>query len=468
MLQSGMIMPREDSKIFIVEPVSRDTSIEYARSVAEGRKRIKKLDRLRKLISKPKGRKKSFKMIAETFDNTSFPFVDGLYGPLALVISILSSFWTTLLPVHNVLINPNYWYEILFSSVAFVFLVASFVAVRSEAVLKPFNKRTFSIIFHLFVAYKGTEILAHCGVHLIWSKLIGYFEPFPFRCALVNLPSYIVMMIRLWYLFSKDKRMDPIFRKRSSAFLSYIFWSIFVTMQLNVITKLFNKVSREVQWLAGLIVPVTKEINDRIIDRFITKSALPENIVEASFIGKISNNLAYSFWLAITLATSATEVTGFVLLGINFCLNLLICFRALKLTRKVSPPPFNTVAKKDLRDKVVTELILNESIEILVPIAFIGSFSAAYFGPNNDTLGGVGCSVWTYHKVDDLYDLFLPVLEMAIFDSGSLIISGCLLWNFCRINIIRKYCKTIKKFWIYLAIGSGYYINAVCVTRIIS
>ena len=118
----------------------------------------------------------------------------------------------------------------------------------------------------------------------------------------------------------------------------------------------------------------------------------------------------------------------------------MICFRALKLDRKVSPPPFNTVAKNELRDQVVIQLILNESIEILVPIAFIGSYSAAYFGPNNDTLGGAGCSIWTYHKVDDLYDLFLPVLEMAIFDSGSLIISGCLLWNFGRINIVRKYC----------------------------
>ena len=124
--------------------------------------------------------------------------------------------------------------------------------------------------------------------------------------------------------------------------------------------------------------------------------------------------------------------------------------------------------KKILREQVVTELILNESIEIMVPIAFIASFYAAYFGPNNDTIGGVRCSIWTYHKVDDLYDLFLPVLEMTIFDSGSLIVSGCLLWNFCRINIVRKYCKTIKTFWVYLAIGSGLYINTVSITRIIS
>ena len=214
-----------------------------------------------------------------------------------------------------------------------------------------------------------------------------------------------------------------------------------------------------------MIVPATKEINDRIINRFITKSALPENVVEASFIGKISNNVAYSFWLAITLATSATVATGFVLLGINFCINLVLCFQALQFDRKVSALHLDTAAKQKLREQAITELVLNESVEIMVPIAFIGSFATAYFGPNNDIIGGVGCSIWTYHKLEELLDVFLPVLEMALFDSGSLIITGCLLWNFRRINIVLQYCKTIKKYWMYLAIGSAVYLNMVSIIR---
>ena len=231
-------------------------------------------------------------------------------------------------------------------------------------------------------------------------------------------------------------------------------------------TKLLDKVSRDVQFLAALIVPVTKEINDLVIDKFITKAALPENVNEASFIGKISNNLAYSFWLATILATTATQSTGYVLLGINLCINLVLCFKALKLDREVFPLHLDKMTKQNLREQALTELILNESVEIIVPIAFIGSFASAYFGPNNDILGGVGCSIWTYQKVQYLRDLFLPVLEMAIFDSGSLIITGCLLWNFCRINIVSKYCETIKNYWMYLAIGGGFYTNAVSIIRI--
>ena len=106
--------------------------------------------------------------------------------------------------------------------------------------------------------------------------------------------------------------------------------------------------TRDIQCLVALIVPVTKEVNDRIIDRLITKAASPANVVEASFIGNISNNLSYSFWLAITLATSATEVTCLVLLGINFCINLVICFKALKLDSKISSLHLETVAKKKL------------------------------------------------------------------------------------------------------------------------
>ena len=69
--------------------------------------------------------------------------------------------------------------------------------------------------------------------------------------------------------------------------------------------------------------------------------------------------------------------------------------------------------------------------------------------------------IWGFEKIDSLPDLFKPVLEMTLFDSGSIVIAGVLLWNFCRINIFHEYCKTMAKYWKFLALGGNVYTSAV-------
>ena len=79
-----------------------------------------------------------------------------------------------------------------------------------------------------------------------------------------------------------------------------------VTIQLIGLKKIFDKIPENVQWLCAFAVPTTKAINDHFIRKLVTEAALPENVCKATFIGNISNNIAYSFWTAIFLATSAT------------------------------------------------------------------------------------------------------------------------------------------------------------------
>ena len=115
-----MVIALENSKIFAVEPIFRETTKESGRKIFRGRERVtnaQKVNRLRKLISEEKERKSRFSRGSVPLENASLTYVDGLYGPLALVISISSSFLITILPAHNVLTKPNYWYEVIFSFV---------------------------------------------------------------------------------------------------------------------------------------------------------------------------------------------------------------------------------------------------------------------------------------------------------------------------------------------------------------
>ena len=132
------------------------------------------------------------------------------------------------------------------------------------------------------------------------------------------------------------------------------------------------------------------------------------------------------------------------------------------MDRKVSSDVPNIEKWQSLKTEVLTELILNEIVEIFIPIAFIGSFSLAYFGPNKTKLWVVGCK-GLFPMVEDILAFFMPVIRMALLDFGSVIFSGVSLWWFCRINIWREYCIRIKKYWILLAVLGGCFICAVSI-----
>ena len=116
----------------------------------------------------------------------------------------------------------------------------------------------------------------------------------------------------------------------------------FVFMQLVFLANIFRNTPRKIQWVIALVVPLTKEINDRVVDKLMAKSSFAENNVQAKFIGRIATNTAYSFWLAIRLATVATKGTGYVLLVTNFCINMTLCYKIIQLNKRVQPLDFRT------------------------------------------------------------------------------------------------------------------------------
>ena len=103
---------------------------------------------------------------------------------------------------------------------------------------------------------------------------------------------------------------------------------------------------------------------------------------------------------------------------------------------------------------------MNEFVEVVVPIGFIGSFAMAYHGPNKIKWYG------SWKPIENLSSFLMPVAEMAMIDSGSVILAGLLLWQLCRINLWKQYCKTIKKYWIPLAFRGAFMISTVSILDI--
>ena len=395
----------------------------------------------------PQNRKEGMEMLHQKIDDSKF--ADALYGPLVLLIIIASPFSVTLLPMNNVLIQPKYWYELPISTSSLTIFISTAVVALKPLVDCGFKKPTTKAIFDLFMVCKTTEALIIWLIHLIWSEFLGYYEPFPHRFGLAMIPCGILWLSKIWHLVPKQMRMDPLARQRFKWLFLYLIWTGITTSQLTFIRSVMHRISRDFQWTLALVAPLTKEINDRILDKFQTKFVTSNNAVEARFNRKIQINLHYSFWLAISFIGVADASTEYLLLAINFCANILLCYKVIRLNGKIFDDNGDVKDKmQKLKKEVLTELILNESIEVIVPFSFIGAFSLAYYGPNKNTL-------WIVKDVKNLHVFLAPVLKMALIDSGSLILAGVALLWCCRINILQEYCETMKKYWIYLASFGG-------------
>ena len=74
---------------------------------------------------------------------------NGIYGLFALVILCTASFSATLLPVHNAIVHPEYWYEIMYSTVSTGLLFTPAVVIEFEDNLNLFNDLTLKVYSRL-------------------------------------------------------------------------------------------------------------------------------------------------------------------------------------------------------------------------------------------------------------------------------------------------------------------------------
>ena len=225
--------------------------------------------------------------------------------------------------------------------------------------------------------------------------------------------------------------------------------------------KFFTIVRMDLQWLMATLLPVIKEFNDWVITKLICKAA-KSNMTGAKSVVKIYLTYNYSLFFVLILGTSATESTNYCILIINFVYNLYLCLKIMMITRKILPSCYQeTVILRTLKKEILTELILNEIIEILVPVTYMCTFTIAYYGPNADILGNVGNEYWSYKKVENITTLFTFASQMALIDILSAVISAICLWKYCHLDFLFEYCKVMKKYWPILTLTAVLHMNKV-------
>merc|ERR1711944_329022 len=67
-------------------------------------------------------------------------------------------------------------------------------------------------------------------------------------------------------------------------------------------------------------------------------------------------------------------------------------------------------------------------------------------------MGNVRNNYWDFVAIEDAGVIVLVTMKMFVIDLGIAFITGVILWTFCRINLLKEFCKLMKTYWSWIAI----------------
>ena len=406
---------------------------------------------------------KESKDFGESRDYRDTNYWNGLYAILILFLGLLRSIPITLVPQHDGIKHPEYWFELMITmNLTYGIMPALTAIVDAKYLLRMESMLSIRIFASLYLAYSLSFDILYCIVYYIWTAELGLQYPIPFTNVLLYVSSIVYLFV-LWFQFPSLWRSDAKLRKHINAYFLANIWVIFIMFEYSCMRTSFKRVPMDRQWIIALILPIIREVNSWVLNKVVKRVALCTDL-EAKANVNIVINCAHSLYIAITIATIATPATTYLILGIDFILNLYSCWKIYKINKKVGLNDTECETIIGTKREEITMLILTELVEILVPISYSVTFLMAFYGPNAEILGNVGNCYWYFKKVENVNQVLIGVYQMFFLDTLSAVIGGVFLWRFSSINILHEYCHVVKNFWPLIAIRLG---NGISKVRLI-
>ena len=162
-------------------------------------------------------------------------------------------------------------------------------------------------------------------------------------------------------------------------------------------------------------------------------------------------------FLSVGLGTVATDVTCWVILAIDFSINM---YLVVKISWTKWKHGFNEENEAHMVE-LFQELIINETVEIIVPFTYLVCFLIAYYGPNAELIGTVRSEYWHHVPVKEI-GLFMENLGLFLLaDCISLGTTYVVFLVICKVNVLRAFANMQKEYWLLFAVNTAYTINMV-------
>ena len=372
--------------------------------------------------------------------NVKIPFCYALLGTGGVLLGCLFISTLTIVPQQNVKERPEYWYEYTIQvSVGYGIILAGNCGMIQTAYwmqldIKKYWKSFFSMVF----VASGSYFLVTTLFYIIWVIVLKHNYPMPFNTPMGQIVTQCVFAMLLWYQFPKTFRVEPAFKTQFRYYvLAYMLFPLFNMLTFPAAVKWFKNVNGDYQWVIALILPLTREIQQMVLLRVVCRSAQCNN-PSVRFSSMHTIGARYAFFHTMIIATMANDTTSYTIVGVDFVINLILCFRIIKRHIK------NNYQVDEKQMDYVQELVLNETIECVVPIGYCVYYLMTCYGPNSglfeDNLA-----------ISEPGKVINATAQLFLVDMCSGIISAYFLWNLCGINLFKVYLHSQRELWPIMA-----------------
>ena len=384
------------------------------------------------------------------------------YSLSSIFLCIILTGFVTIIPVHDVLDKSRdmsqYWWESMIQAVSYFASCCVYMLLNCSYWTNISLIRTFKNFFIFFGWTALVSSILIVGFNIYWIYGMNLRFPAPFMGMLLAYPCINLAFIPLWLTFPKHWRKEKDIRQKFQYFIFSIWVNMFITMIYSFYTTVFVAVPVEYQWIAAITLIPLREFNLWLQKKVCYKAAGERDTSIAITSGHNINN-RHCFFILVVLGTIATDLTSYVILIVASGVNLYLGLRIVWIKYKNG---FNA-DNQTKAIEILIELVLNESVELIVPIAFILCFIIAYFGPNAEIIGTVKSEYWHHVPVKHV-QLFCGNLGIFLLaETFTFLFSFILLKLTYGINIMKALIVTQREYWLLMAVNTGYTIQMVSI-----
>ena len=237
----------------------------------------------------------------------------------------------------------------------------------------------------------------------------------------------------------------------------------------------FAIVPSEYQWMLGLASPLLREL---FIILFCKAgyNASGDDFKKGDFNVRYSATqcaeIRHCVTMALIIGGAATELTAYLILALDFAINLFRCFMIIRKARSGADSSdgkygnvilhnFDTGRVNEINTFLVKDeigcFVLTERVEIAVPVTTLIMMVMAYYGANAEIMGNVKLSIW--HNTAPITNInsFVFRLSLLIFiDIAGFVLNGLLIWKFVGVNSLEVLNRIQSKFWKLTLVMEGF------------
>ena len=360
----------------------------------------------------------------------------------AIIFSLVATIPFSVVPIHNVFLEPSYWFEIPLQAMAINILWAIYHPTVAGYYMNIGYIRKARRILEFLFLWTFVVLFVEAAAYFIWTHRMNYQYPIPFSGYLTSYICMGTMLATIYFAFPIRWRRDKAFQKRFKYFLLTYFFSTIVTIEYSIfsILNFMAPFYGFPQPIVVLLLPVMREFNIWVYNGCIKRCA-DGDVSGAQLVGTYNLVTRHVIMLCITLGSKTTTSSSITLMAIDFTINIYYCVKIVWITKRKSEKD------DEKRINLLQELALNELVEFLAPLSFLVTIIVAYYGPNSTLIGDVGNGYWQYTAIKDIKPMIKTVVIFFLVDFVSAIVCAFLLWRFCKINLFKAAMALEKEFW---------------------